>query len=98
VKRRYVWDRAARDGSGDWVDPPPRRGRLGVTVISDALEGVLNPVDGRRYDSKAAYHAAVRRAGCEVVGNDAAFAPAPARHRPRDIGLDVKRALEALGG
>lgn len=30
----------------------------------------MNPADGQRYSSKSAYYKAVRRAGCEIVGNE----------------------------
>ncbi len=39
-------------------------------VISDTIDGMMNPADGQRYDSKRAFYRAVRRAGCEVVGNE----------------------------
>lgn len=94
---RYSWDRAARDGHGDWVVAPPRRCRPGVLILSDTLDGVVNPVDGRRYDSKSAYVRAVREAGCEIVGNDPAFGTHTARgYEPRDVGCDVQQAIEAL--
>lgn len=96
---RYFWDRAAREGRGDWVLAAPGRGRPGVMVISDRLDGVLNPVDGRRYDSKRAYARAVRAAGCEIVGTDRMFgAGRRAGIEPRDVGRDVRRAIEQLGG
>lgn len=95
---RYFWDRAARNGRGDWVVAPPRRGRLGVMVISDALDGVMNPVDGRRYDSKRAYARAVRAAGCEIAGTDASLQGPRERTSVGGIGGDVRRAIEELGG
>jgi hypothetical protein len=39
-------------------------------IISDTLDGVMNPVDGKTYDSKSAYYQAVKDAGCEIVGNE----------------------------
>lgn len=41
------------------------------TVIRDALDGVVNPCDGKRYDSKRAYERTVKDAGCVIVGNEA---------------------------
>lgn len=34
-------------------------------------KGVLNPVDGKRYDSRSAYEKSVKAAGCVIMGNDA---------------------------
>lgn len=39
-------------------------------VITDSMGSTLNHADGKRYDSKRAYEKAVRRAGCEIVGNE----------------------------
>jgi hypothetical protein len=41
------------------------------SIIRDSLDNVKNPVDGKAYDSKSAYYAAVKAAGCEIVGNEA---------------------------
>lgn len=35
------------------------------------IQGVLNPADGKRYDSKSEYYKAVKAKGLEIVGNDA---------------------------
>jgi len=40
-------------------------------IISDHLDGVKNPVDGKMYDSKSSYYRAVKDAGCVIVGNEA---------------------------
>jgi hypothetical protein len=49
------------------------------SVRSDSLPGGVNGMmghaDGRMYDSKAAYYASVRRAGCEIVADDASMNP-----------------------
>ncbi len=51
------------------------------SIISDHLDGVKNPVDGKIYDSKSSYYQAVKAAGCEIVGNEAEkmVGPSPAR-------------------
>lgn len=49
----------------------PRRPRL--MIISDGMRATRCPADGRVYDSRSAYMAAVRRAGCEVVDDKAEF-------------------------
>lgn len=35
------------------------------------IHGVRNPVDGKMYDSRAAYEKAVKAAGCVILGDDA---------------------------
>lgn len=64
-------------------------------VISDSLPDTFNPVDGKRYSSKAAYYRAVRAAGCEIMGNEAPRTAPP----PRELGgieQDIQRSYEIL--
>lgn len=42
----------------------------GPNIRPDGMDAIENPVDGRKYDSKSAYYAAVKRAGCEIFGNE----------------------------
>jgi hypothetical protein len=52
---------------------PPARSELACPyVVGDRLDDVLCPADGKRYDSKSKYYLAVKAAGCEIVGNEAA--------------------------
>lgn len=65
-------------------------------VIRDSLDGVLNPVDGKRYDSKGAYYRAVKDHGCVIVGNEAkAEQPEPIRG-PRASRGDVEKSIAKL--
>lgn len=67
-------------------------------IIRDGLDGVLNPCDGKRYDSKGAYYRAVKDAGCVIVGNEAekmmSAPPARADVKPEEI-VDAMRKVEA---
>lgn len=81
---KYVWD--AIDGKlRPWADVAARRRERArsslpcPSIISDHLDGVKNPVDGKRYDSKSSYYQAVKDAGCEIVGNKAEKMVAEAR-------------------
>jgi hypothetical protein len=70
-----------------------------VHVIRDALpgglDGMVSHADGERYTSKRAYERGVRRAGCEVVGNERTdHIKPPPLHAPREVGMDIKRAYE----
>lgn len=61
-------------------------------IISDYLgegvKGVLNPVNGQKYDSRSAYEKAVRDSGCVIVGNDA-----PTKTRKPTNDIDWKAAV-----
>lgn len=66
MKRRYFWDREAKD----WVERPRPAAHGGVAVIHDTMDHTLNHADGRHYDSKRAFAAATRAAGMVEVGNE----------------------------
>jgi len=72
----------------------------GPHVISDTLPGGINGIrnhaDARIYDSKSAYYKGVRRAGCEIVGNERMDRPKPELIGKREIGETVKRAWEEV--
>jgi hypothetical protein len=59
-------------------------------VISDDLgsKGVVNPADGKKYDSKSAYYKAVKDKGYEIVGNEKLGAS-----KPNVPDIDWKRAV-----
>jgi hypothetical protein len=70
-------------------------GRL--AIISDNLDGILNPADGQRYDSKSQYYRAVKDAGCEIVGGG----DYPSMAKPDDtktIQRDIAEAYQQLRG
>ena len=102
MRRHYFWDAEAigSDGRpGDWVEyVPQRRVSKGPAIISDSLDGVWNPVDGRRYDSKSRYYKAVRDAGCEIAGNDSSVSEPKPRQlvTPGNVGQDIARAYDQL--
>jgi hypothetical protein len=45
------------------------------------VSGVLNPVDGKTYDSRSAYEQAVKAKGCVIVGDDH-IAPSKPKLKP----------------
>lgn len=65
-------------------------------IISDHLDGVQNPVDGKHYDSKSAYYRTVKEAGCEIMGSDPAANRRPTYEPPGGVEEDIKRAIEKL--
>jgi hypothetical protein len=66
-------------------------------IIRDGLADVLNPVDGKVYDSRSRYLQAVKDAGCVVVGDDSmANRPPPELEPPSGMERDIKEAREQL--
>ena len=65
-------------------------------VISDKLDDVWNPVNGKKYDSKSAYYSAVKNAGYTIAGNDSSItAPKPvATTAPKGLKDDLKAAWD----
>ena len=39
-------------------------------IISDTLHDVVNPLDGKPYDSKSNYYRTVRENDCQILGNE----------------------------
>ncbi len=67
------------------------------SIRPDGMSDTQNMADGKVYDSKSAYYAAVKAAGCEIVGNERSYRE-PERKtiappRARD---DIRRAIHEL--
>lgn len=79
--------RASHDKRGDVPTPQ---------VVSDGLDEVWNPVDGKRYTSKSKYYGAVKAAGCEIAGNDSRIknAKVKAVETPKGLKDDLRRAWD----
>lgn len=75
---------------------PPLHVKHGTApyVIGDNLDYVQNMADGQRYTSKSAYYKAVRRSGCEIVGNE--MPKGSPRKAMSDPAEDIKRSLEII--
>jgi len=67
-------------------------------IISDQLNDLYSHADGKRYDSKRAYYAAVKRAGCEIVGGMRPESYVAPKKRPTktEIVGDIKRAMQEI--
>jgi len=59
---------------------------------NDSMKATKNPVNGKIYESRSAYEAAVRNAGCRIVGNDL---PAPTKEVRGDFNIQ-KEFREAV--
>ena len=51
-------------------------------LIRDGMDATWNPADGKLYDSKASYYAAVKAKGYEIAGNDSSIAAAHEKPAP----------------
>lgn len=66
-------------------------------VIRDDLGGhLLHPATGEHYDSKSAFRAATKAAGCVEMGNDAQASRRPEYREAGGVETDIKRAIEQL--
>lgn len=92
---RGVW--VIRDGElieRHLASPLNRRFGEGPMVISDCMDRTLNHADGRYYDSKRAFEKGVRRAGCEIIGNEKP--PSVVAPQMDDPVNDIKAAIEQV--
>ena len=85
---------------GELVDkrlaPPLHASWAAPMVRADGMAPVRSMADGRIYESRSAYYAGVRAAGCEIVGDERApFDRRPA-FQPGSAAADIKSALEQL--
>lgn len=98
--------RACRACKG-WHDlanpwPPECYGHFGVVandapyIRADGMDPIRSMADGQVYDSRSAYYRSVRRADCEIVGDDrSGFGPRP-QARSEGVGQSIKAAIEKL--
>lgn len=74
-----------------------KRSDLGVPYIrSDGMDPIMSHADGRMYDSRSAYYAAVKRAGCEIVGNEKLTPNPKPELSERELKQDIKTAIEQV--
>ncbi len=79
--------------------PHPLAGRrLGIApyIRTDGMDALRSMADGRMYDSKSAYYASVRAAGCEIVGNDRDGFGSPPGYDLGGIEDSIKQTIEQL--
>ena len=65
-------------------------------IRPDGMAPIRSMADGGIYDSRSRYYASVRRAGCEIVGDDRAPFDRPSEIRPNGLARDIKIAVEQL--
>ena len=63
------------------------------------ITGLVNPADGKRYDSRSLYTRAVKAAGCEIVGNDIKTPTKPREVRGDfNVRKELKQAVHKVLG
>ena len=84
-----AWPQACAGHFGDRVQT--------TSIRPDGMDALRSMADGKMYDSKSAYYGSVKRAGCEIVGNDRYVKPMTTDGLiPKNIGGDIKTAIEQL--
>ena len=82
-------------------DNPWPKGDYPAPMIMNATlgggDGLINPVDGKRYANRRQFEAEVQAHGCTVTGGE--FVKPPSR-TPSDADIvgDIKKSLDQLGG
>jgi hypothetical protein len=96
---KYVWF------EGAWVPLdafPPRVAMSGPAIHPDFAEPLMCHADGKMHGSRSTYDAAVREAGCEIIGRTEARAMARkgafhGRLGMEPAGATLKRILREAG-
>ena len=70
----------------------------GPNIRPDGMTEIRNPVDGKLYDSKSAYYKSVRRAGCEIMGNEAPTQMSDRSRPAPNLERDIYNAIQQLRG
>jgi len=65
-------------------------------IRTDGMDAVRSMADGKMYDSRSRYYESVKRAGCEIIGNERAPFEKRPQFSPSPVGPDIKRAIEQL--
>lgn len=60
-------------------------------------DGLINPVDGKRYANRRQFEAEVQAHGCTVTAGES-VKPLSQAPRTADIVGDIKKSIEQLGG
>lgn len=98
---KFVWD------GHRWVEAAVAKAMRGhhehgPGIVSDFAEPLLCHADGRYHGSRTTYDAAVRAAGCEVVGKSEMQRMQAREFRPRDtrepVAATMRRIINQHGG
>lgn len=81
----------------DWT-PPPRQGLAAPYLKRDQMDPTWHPATGKMFESKAAFRAETKAAGCVEVGDDSSLtAPRKAILPSKEKRVeDIKKAIDDL--
>ena len=85
---------------GELVDkrraPPLHASSDAPMIRPDGMAPIRSMADGRIYESRSRYYDSVRRAGCEIVGDERAPFDRRPEIGPNGVAQDIKIAIEQL--
>jgi len=77
--------------------PNPARSDLPCPAIrADGMDQTWNPATNKLYDSKSAYYADTKAAGCEIVGNDTSVIKERPEYEPPNVEQSIADAIKEL--
>ena len=82
------WPQACAEHFGQRVQAP--------SIRPDGMDALRSMADGKMYDGRSAYYASVKRAGCEIVGDERVKPKTVDSLIPRNIGRDIKDSIDQL--
>lgn len=93
------WPHNCREPALDMRSDYPSPMIMNSTLDDGRGNGVVNPVDGKRYANRRQFEAEVQAHGCTVVGNDPWTTRKRKAEEPseREIITDIKKSMEQLG-
>ena len=93
-RQKYIWDKVAKD-----FVPADQFVRTGVdagyNIMSD-IEPYQNIIDGKPVGGRRQHREFLKRHGVEEVGNEKIYNRPKPEHKPKGVGMDIKRAIEEL--
>jgi hypothetical protein len=76
--------------TGEWTEADRRIPSARLGIVTDTIDPLEHPCDGRLYDSKSAFRRTTKAHGCEEVGP---HKPQVRDYEPRGIKDDIARVL-----
>ena len=74
IGKKFIYDKELQRviPYEEWLErqAAKRSARAGYYIKDDTMDPLVNPADGRTYDSKSAFERATKEQGCEIIGNE----------------------------
>lgn len=97
-RKAFIWrdGRLWERGTEPPRAPPPRSHLAAPAIRADGMTAIRSMADGRMYDSKSAYYASVKAAGCEIAGDERAPFERRPTHDDAGIGVGVREDMQRV--